>query len=192
MYGDAQLIDADDGVVGAYVTEPWDVQRLVERCYLCQPAVFFRRRVIEQYGLLDERLQLCLDYEYWLRLANAGAIFAYLPAGLAASRVHADTKTLRARPAVHHEINTMFRERFGRVPESWLVNHAHTLVELDRGGERRRALPYAVDVVARAACLSLEWNHSISTRLVATLLAPLVQGAVRRLSWAREYDGPGD
>ncbi|HLZ30394.1 MAG TPA: glycosyltransferase family 2 protein [Chloroflexota bacterium] len=184
LYGDAHLIDAEDAVVGVYYTEPWSAQRLVERCILCQPAVFFRRRVVEQYGFLDAGLQLCMDYEYWLRLAAGGARFAYVPGALAASRLHPQTKTLGARLAVHMEINSMLRERLGRVPDTWLLNHAHTLVELRRADPTKRAywFPYALEVVMQTARLSVHWNRSISTGLVAMAVAPLVYGARRRLA----------
>jgi glycosyltransferase involved in cell wall biosynthesis len=180
VYGGAHLVDATDRVLGAYYTEPWCPERLVERCFLCQPAVFFRRRVVERFGDLDERLHYCMDYEYWLRLAAGGAVFEYLPAILAGSRLHEQTKTFSARLPLHQEINSMLRERIGRVPDSWLINQAHTLVELDRSARRVIALPYALDVVVRCLQLSWRWNGKISGELAITLLRPLVEGVVRR------------
>jgi hypothetical protein len=173
VYGDASLIDADDELLGSYYTEPWNPDRLVERCFLCQPAVFFRRRVIEQFGFLDERLHYVLDYEYWLRLAAGGATFAYTPTPLAASRLHPETKTLSARLAVHQELNTMLRERNGHVPNSWLLNHAHTLVELRRSEGRLDPMPYAIEVVWQVLRLSLGWNRRLSPGLVELALKPI-------------------
>jgi glycosyltransferase involved in cell wall biosynthesis len=184
-YGDAQVIDAVDTVLGPYYTEPWNPARLAERCFLCQPAVFFRRRVVERFGLLDERLHYCMDYEYWLRLAAGGAMFAYVPAMLAASRQYPETKTLGSRLAVHQEINTMLRQRLGRVPDTWLVNHAHTLVELNPHGRHGPWPPYSVNVVGRALRLSWQWNRSVSFALLATLLGPLITGAGRRTFQSR-------
>jgi glycosyltransferase involved in cell wall biosynthesis len=182
VYGDAQLIDADDVVLGAYYTEPWSATRLVERCILSQPAVFFRRRVVERLGLLDEHLQYCLDYEYWLRLAAHGARFLYEPRMLASMRLHPETKTLSARLAIHNELNTMFRQRLGRVPDTWLLNHAHTLVELRRAQPRPVVLPYAMEVVLGALRLSWHWNRSVSSRMCAMALGPIFAGARRRLA----------
>jgi glycosyltransferase involved in cell wall biosynthesis len=181
VYGDANLIDANDVVLGRYYTEPWDPGRLIERCYLCQPAVFFRRAVVDRFGPLDERLHYALDYEYWVRLAQGGARFAYLPTLLAASRQHPETKTLSARLAVHAEINTMLRSRIGRVPESWLINNAHTLVEL----RPPPVLPFAVAVAFEAVRLSLRWNGSISRALLADTARPMLAGAGGRLVQSR-------
>jgi glycosyltransferase involved in cell wall biosynthesis len=185
VYGDAQLIDAVDGVLGPYPTEPWNRTRLAERCFLCQPAVFFRRRVVERFGLLDEKLHYCMDYEYWLRLASGGASFAYLPTVLAGSRQHPQTKTLSARLNVHHEINTMLRARLGRVPDSWLINHAHTLVELSRSNGRHQPVAYSFDVVRHALQLSWQWNRSVSIGLAGLLIGPIITGARRRAGQSR-------
>ncbi len=129
VYGMADHIDENDHAYEAYPTEQWDFGRLKQTCYICQPALFLRRRVIEQHGLLDESLQYCMDYEYWLRLGRAGVVFAYVERKLAGSRMYADNKTLGARVAVHREINDMLKRMFGEVPERWLLNYAHAVMD---------------------------------------------------------------
>lgn len=129
VYGMADHIDEQDTPFETYPSAPWDFELLKERCFICQPALFFRRRVVEQHGLLDEQLHYCMDYEYWLRLGQAGAQFAYLEEKLAGSRLYADNKTLGARVKVHAEINDMFKQKWHQVPEKWLLNYAHVVVE---------------------------------------------------------------
>jgi glycosyltransferase involved in cell wall biosynthesis len=128
LYGDADIIDVEDRVIEPYYTEDWDYERLKEICYICQPAVFFRRRVIEKAGLLDTRLQYCLDYEYWLRLGTITP-FTKISKRLAGSRMYPDNKTLGSRIAVHREINDMFQERWKVVPSKWIFAYAHAVVE---------------------------------------------------------------
>lgn len=129
VYGKAALIDENDHKFDLYPTENWDIENLKLRCFLSQPATFFRRRVIEQYGLLDKKLQFCMDYEYWLRLGIQGAKFAYLPEILAGARMYADTKSSRCYLEAHLEAMNMLHERLGKIPSEWLVNCATAKVK---------------------------------------------------------------
>lgn len=158
VYGDAYHIDSNDQVLERYYTESWNIEKLKEVCYLCQPAVFFRRRVIDQYGMINENLQYCMDYEFWLRLALKGVRFAYLNQILAGSRLHADTKTLGSRVKVHKEINTMLKTVLGKVPNRWLSNYAHALVE----SKKHYSPTLAKKAIALHSLLAaFRWNHRI-------------------------------
>ncbi len=161
VYGDANHIDTYDAVIEPYPTEPWSMERLVETCFICQPAVFFRRRVFDRFGLLDPGLHFCMDYEYWVRAGSRGARFGWLRRVLAGSRLYAETKTLGSRVRCHREVNFMLRRRLGRVPERWLFNYAHAVAD-DWGVPRtdRRWFPVAVAVLSWYA--ALRWNHWIS------------------------------
>jgi len=116
LYGDAWYIDADDTILEPYLTAPWDLEKFKDVCFICQPAAFFRRRVIDQFGMLDTDLHYCMDYEYWLRLGRGGAQVAYLPVYLASSRLYSENKTLGQKMSVHLEINSMLKQHFGYVP----------------------------------------------------------------------------
>ena len=162
LYGAAHHIDEDDGVLEAYPTEPWNYERLKETCYLCQPAVFFRRGIVEKFGLLDIRWHYALDYEYWLRLGQQ-VEFAYQPKFLAGSRVHPGTKTFGNRIAAHREYLLMTRDKFGQAPDKWVFNYAHAIADA-KGYDRdtsRGQLKYILWLLALSTFAFLRWNQGI-------------------------------
>jgi glycosyltransferase involved in cell wall biosynthesis len=161
VYGMADHIDLEDQAFESYPSEPWDFEQLKETCFICQPALFFRRRVVENYGLLDESLNYCMDYEYWLRLSKAGVRFGYLEEKLAGSRLYAENKTLSARVKVHKEINDMFKRLFGQVPDRWLFNYAHAVVE---SKTNRDEYPrwFTVRLLVSSITAAWRWNGEIS------------------------------
>jgi glycosyltransferase involved in cell wall biosynthesis len=167
VYGDANHIDENDRILEPYGTAPWDLDRLLENCYICQPAVFFRKSALERFGLLDARLQLCLDYEYWIRLAQSGAVFHWLRQVLAGSRLYPETKTLGSRVAVHSEINSMLARRIGHVPDRWLYNYAHAVVDA-KGIPRSSRWRFPLMVSGVSLLAGLRWNHKVSFEMQKT------------------------
>ena len=170
VYGMADHIDLEDVAFEAYPTESWNIDRLQETCFICQPALFFRRRVVEQYGLLDETLNFCMDYEYWLRLGRAGVRFGYLEEKLAGSRLYADNKTLGSRVKVHKEINDMYKKMLGKVPDLWLYNYAHIVIgdRLDAKSPRPKIIK--IELRIRSLLAALWWNYSVTPAMKKALL----------------------
>jgi glycosyltransferase involved in cell wall biosynthesis len=179
LFGEADHIDEDDEWIEDYPTEKWNLERLKEVCYLCQPAVFFRRRVVEKFGLLNEKLHFCLDYEYWLRLGLGGTKFAYLPQKLAGSRLYLETKTLGSPFRFHKEINDMFINLLGYVPDKWLYNYAHTLLD-GRNVPRSDQVRFPFFVALHSILAALKWNKRISKGMIKTTFV-WVRGAVHNL-----------
>jgi glycosyltransferase involved in cell wall biosynthesis len=161
VYGDANHIDASDSVMEPYPTEDWDFERLQEICYICQPATFLRRRVFEKFGLLDPTLGWALDYEYWIRLAQGGAVFGHLKAVLAGSRLHSETKTLGSPVKVHREINEVLKLRLGKVPDKWLYAYAHLYAD-SKKISRKSTRGFTLAVSALSLCSALRWNRRVS------------------------------
>lgn len=60
--------------------------------FISQPATFWRRRVVEQLGYLDESLHYTMDYEYWLRIGQHYPIHR-LHYPLARFRIHSSSKS---------------------------------------------------------------------------------------------------
>lgn len=168
VYGMADHIDLKDHAFEAYPTESWNFRRLQDTCFICQPASFYRRRVFERYGLLDESLIYCMDYEYWLRLGKSGVRFGYLKKKLAGSRLYGDNKTLAARVNVHKEINDMFKIMFGRVPDRWLMNYAHIVAEQQT--DRNKSPQWFLMKLAVLTIYSAwHWNGRVSPTMRSTI-----------------------
>jgi glycosyltransferase involved in cell wall biosynthesis len=129
VYGDAYHIDQYDQIIEKYPTEEWSLDRFKKTCFISQPTVFWRRRVLEQYGYLNTSLHFCLDYEYWLRLALSGVRFGYLKTILAGSRLYPETKTKSAPLQAQLEALSMLRAQLGYVPREWLLTYAITVIK---------------------------------------------------------------
>jgi glycosyltransferase involved in cell wall biosynthesis len=151
IYGDACHIDCDDQFIEPYPAEEWDYERLKDACILCQPAVFFRRKLVADCGALNADLQLSMDYELWLRYGQQ-ALFLHLPEVLAHSRFYPDTKTSGQSVAVHREINDMMKAKFSVSPEKWVLTYAH--VVLDEHKKNASA-----DISSSNAALQVEYIH---------------------------------
>ncbi len=178
LYGRAEHIDEDGSVIEPYYTEEWSFERLTEVCFLCQPATFFRRSTVNRFGPLDDSLNFCMDYEYWIRLATGDATFAHLPHPLAGSRLYAETKTLGSPVTFHQEINTMLRRHLGRVPDRWLFNYAHAVLD-DRKVKRSQHLGFVAPLAWHSVAAALRWNRSITPAMARTLFG-WVRNSVKR------------
>jgi glycosyltransferase involved in cell wall biosynthesis len=170
IYGDANHIDEEDRFLEPYPTEDVDFSRLTNTCYICQPAVFFRRSVVDRFGPLNAKLQYCMDYEYWVRLAAAGAKFRRVRHVLAGSRLYAQNKTLGSRVRVHSEINDMLGRHARRVPDQWLFNYAHAVLD-ERGVLRSDRIRFPLLVAFISLCSALRWNRRISPQMARTACA---------------------
>jgi glycosyltransferase involved in cell wall biosynthesis len=128
VYGDGYHVAEDGRMLNFYPTEPFDPHRLVETCFICQPATFMRRAVVENLGFLDESLHFCMDYDLWIRVSRQ-SILSYMPLPFAKSRFYGTTKTLRDRPTVYKETMDMLYRHYGFVPSSWACGHAFRLLQ---------------------------------------------------------------
>lgn len=89
-YGHAARVDADGRIVYFMYAPRFAYWRLKWGCFLIQPAVFIRRRAIEKQ-FVDESFHYAMDWELWLRLAQA-CRFHRIDRVLAIDRTHPGRK----------------------------------------------------------------------------------------------------
>ena len=88
LYGKCRIIDENDREIYRGVTRyknlllnRFSLGRLMTENYISQPAVFFRKKLIEEVGYLRTDLRFAMDYDLWLRFGKrypASVIREYL------------------------------------------------------------------------------------------------------------------
>ncbi len=94
IYGDGIDIDENNLVLKVIHNIPWfSFNRLIRFDFIIQPSCFFRRQIVQQHKL-DTKIDLPMDYEYYLRLAAQGFKFRHVNRVLAATRWHEQAKSM--------------------------------------------------------------------------------------------------
>lgn len=65
---------------------------LQHECFILQPAVFVRSEVVRDTGPVDESLNWCMDWDYWLRIANKHTV-TFFPSWIACWRQYDGIKS---------------------------------------------------------------------------------------------------
>lgn len=104
-YGGWKLIDGNGCVYKTVSHRRFSRKRLLNYCNIGQPSCFFRRSLLDQFGMLKEKLHLAMDYDLWLRFASryeAGII----PHTLSCMRYYPEAKSaLKTRQQLKEILN---------------------------------------------------------------------------------------
>lgn len=87
-----------------------DPALLTRSCIICQPSCFVRRRAMERVGSLNTALHYTMDWDFWLRLYQAGCSFYFLDDMLSAVLVHPATKTASGATQRYEEIHRLLTQ----------------------------------------------------------------------------------
>ncbi len=113
FYGDCVFVDRTGNILRSKVEHEFDRSILMQfGCYIPSTSTFFRRHVIERGYLLSCDYRVCMDFEYFARLAHAGFRFHYVPKFVAAFRWHGDNVSIRNRNRRAQE-RAMVQQKFG-------------------------------------------------------------------------------
>ena len=95
VYGDYNVIDATGHILKRARQIDFDYGMgccIGFGIIISQPAAFWRRKVLENVGFLNEQFDYAMDAEYWFRIAQQHNI-QHIPASLANFRWHSEAKT---------------------------------------------------------------------------------------------------
>lgn len=104
VYGDAYFLEC--GWKRKKTAGNFSPERLKKGNFLFQPAVFFKRTVVEKFGPFDTSLKYCMDHEFWLRISG-NTNWKYVSHPLASCRLHDAAKTWQNLPAAWQEARKM-------------------------------------------------------------------------------------
>jgi len=93
IYGACNLVDINSNVLNKYPTVDFNIKKLISDWnYIPQPATFFKKKVLNEVGLLDTSFNFSMDREFFIRIGKKYKI-KRIQAVLGNVRIHDCTKT---------------------------------------------------------------------------------------------------
>lgn len=80
-----------------------------------QPAIFFRKELLDKYGLLDETLHYCMDHELWLRFLSNDEKFYLVNDLFSIYQIHPESKTGSSIPKFVKEHDKVAKRYWGNL-----------------------------------------------------------------------------
>ncbi|MBP3957442.1 glycosyltransferase [Gemmata sp. G18] len=111
VYGHRVLINQQGDEIGRWVLPPHDTDVLKWADYVPQETMFWRRRIWDKVGGIDESFRFAMDWDLIARFVDAGAKFYRMPRFLGAFRIHDASKTMTVVNTHGQEEMTRLRRR---------------------------------------------------------------------------------
>lgn len=125
VYGHRVMINSVGDEIGRWTLPPHDDEVIKWTDYIPQETMFWRRRVWDALGGLDELFQFALDWDFILRARERGFRFARLHRFLACFRVHDAQKSSTIIGTVGDRESALLRKRhIGRDVNHREINEA--------------------------------------------------------------------
>ncbi len=120
VYGDA-VFESDGGTTVRHRREHhFDFGTLLYYgCYIPSTACFLRRSIRDSGLLLDDTFKVCMDFDYYVRIAEAGHRFGYMGKPLARFRWHAGNVSTNFAAQRYEERLRVQRAWLGRHGRAW-------------------------------------------------------------------------
>jgi hypothetical protein len=116
VYGHRIYIDLAGFEIGRCVLPPHDAEAIKWADYIPQETMFWRRRVWDAVGPIDENFSYALDWDFILRAQKAQFRFMRLPRFLAGFRVHDQQKTTDIQEIGTAEMQRLRSRELGELP----------------------------------------------------------------------------
>jgi carbamoyltransferase len=126
VYGHRIQIDENDRHIGRWMLPTHDNDVLSWADFIPQETLFWRRNIWEKAGgKVDESFHFAMDWDFLVRLREAGAKFSRLPRFMGGFRIHPQQKTSAEMTDMGtKEMNRIRQRLLGRIPSDKEVFHA--------------------------------------------------------------------
>jgi glycosyltransferase involved in cell wall biosynthesis len=124
VYGHRVFIDRDGLEVGRAVLPAHHAPTLRYADYIPQETMFWRRRVWQVVGPIDENFHYALDWDFLLRAQEKGFKFVRLPRFLACFRIHDQQKTAATYAVGDREMRNLRLRSLGFSPTSMQIRRS--------------------------------------------------------------------
>ena len=103
LYGAGHFIDENNNLIADLVkwrpyslnTDPYTfIEHFKSHVSMLQPSVFFRKRVIEKIGLLDDNDQYAFDHDFWIRTLRSNCKWKFIDCNLSKALLQSDAKSV--------------------------------------------------------------------------------------------------
>jgi len=153
IYGNCNFVDENGSFLDITRTPHVTYNSLIRywrrNALLAQPAVFFRRKVLEKVGPLNCDLRFVMDYDLWLRIAREHK-FHRIEHTLANYRLHSESKTNRGWTAFAPEFDAVSRQHWGpKASWRYICFSLDRSVHLRIGTKLRAVLNWAQQMLCR-------------------------------------------
>lgn len=119
LYGNAARIDENNLLLFIIKVREFDRNYLKKECFLRQPAVFFRKSIIDEFRL-NTSLEFAMDYDFWLRISKFHD-FKYVNKIFAIDRNHENRKIIARKTDAIKETIMVSRE-YGNIAKKNKLN----------------------------------------------------------------------
>ena len=119
VYGKCWAVNQQGKKISPYITTRFSPRLFANFCFIAQPATLITRNAWEQAGGLNEAMEMAFDYDLWWRLYTANGNPTYCRQFIAATRMHAETKTANQLELHYKESSELVSRHWGKTPLKW-------------------------------------------------------------------------
>jgi glycosyltransferase involved in cell wall biosynthesis len=124
VYGHRVCIDRNGLDIGRWLLPKHDREAIKWFDYIPQETMFWRRRVWDTLGGVDETFRFAIDWDFILRAHAKGMKFLRLPRFLGCFRVHDEQKTGQMCDIAEEESERLRLTHLGFIPKPKQIDHA--------------------------------------------------------------------